>query len=191
MTASEQAATRAVYLSFMADVNPTTAQALMGAVGQQIERGVAELHLLLSTPGGLVSEGLALYNLLRALPIRLITYNIGSVNSIGNVIFLAGSERYASPASSFMFHGVGIDVYQARFEEKNLRERLCSIQNDQNLIADVIVRHTRIGAEKVKDLFLEAAFVPANDAKSWGLVDDVIDVKVPQGAPFLQLVFQR
>lgn len=63
----------------MAEVNPPTAQALLGAVGQQLQQNaLTELHLLLSTPGGSVREGLAVYNVLRALPIKVITYNVGS-----------------------------------------------------------------------------------------------------------------
>jgi alpha/beta hydrolase fold/Clp protease len=41
---------------------------------------------LLSTLGGQVAQGIAVYNVLRALPISVTTYNVGSVNSIGNVI---------------------------------------------------------------------------------------------------------
>ena len=127
--------------------------------------GHDEAHILLSTPGGRVDIGLMVYNVLRGLPIKVVTYNVGSVNSIGNVIFLAGVERFAARTSSFMFHGVGFDIQNARFEEKALKERLQGLQNDQKLIADIIVRHTKITAEDVAKLFLEMAFVSADDAK--------------------------
>ena len=52
--------------------------------------------------------------LLAAMPFKLATHNVGRVNSIGNVVFLAGEERYAVPHSAFMFHGVGFDVKQTR-----------------------------------------------------------------------------
>ncbi len=39
-------------------------------------------------------------------PYKLITHNVGNVDSIGNVIFLAAEERYACSTSTFMFHGV-------------------------------------------------------------------------------------
>lgn len=122
------------YVSFIAPVNSINSQALLGIISQKIfnNQGVKfnELHLCLSTPGGSVEHGISVYNTLKALPIKIITYNIGQINSIGNVIFLAGEERYASSVSSFMFHGVGFDVTQMRFEEKNLKERLEHIKND-------------------------------------------------------------
>lgn len=179
------------YLSFQSQVTDVTGPALIAAIGQQLAKGFDELHLLLSTPGGQVAAGLAIYNLLCALPVAVYTYNVGSVNSIGNVIFLAGSKRIAARTSSFMFHGVGFDVQTARFEEKLLKERLTGLQNDQKLIADVIVRHTKMAADDVEKLFLEAAFIGTDEAKRRGIIDDVADIQVPKGAPFLQLVFQR
>jgi ATP-dependent protease ClpP protease subunit len=90
-----------------------------------------------------------------------------------------------------MFHGVGFDIEKARFEEKVLRERLNSLQNDQKLIAEIIIRHTKITDAEVEKLFLEMAFVSADEAKGRGIIDDIVDVQVPKGAAFLQLVFQR
>lgn len=182
---------KAYILSFTADVDPTSTQALLAAVGRQLMQGFNDLHLVLSTLGGRVAEGLTIYNVLRSLPINVTTYNVGSVNSIGNVVFLAGDKRYAAKSSSFMFHGVGFDIEKARFEEKELNAKLAGLQNDQTLIADVIVRHTKITKEQVRDLFLKAAFVPAAEAQSWGIVDEVRDIKFPKDMPFLQLVFGK
>ncbi len=182
-----------LYISFLADINTVTASALMGTIGQHMNQNQGtfrELHLLLSTMGGQVPAGIALYNMLMGLPVKVITHNTGTVNSIGNVIFLAGAERYAAKISSFMFHGVGFDIQNQRFEEKMLVERLDSLKNDQNLIADIIIQRTKIRSEEVKDLFLRAGFLRANEAKARGIIDDIRQVKVPKGAPFLQLVFQ-
>jgi ATP-dependent protease ClpP protease subunit len=48
---------------------------------------------MLSSPGGHVMLGMNLYNVLRALPIKLTTHNVGNVDSIGNAVFLAGNPR--------------------------------------------------------------------------------------------------
>ena len=183
-----------LYISFLADINPITASALMGTIGQHMNKNPGtfrELHLLLSTMGGQVGAGISLYNMLMGLPVKVITHNTGTVDSIGNVVFLAGAERYAAKISSFMFHGVGFDVQNQRLEEKLLVERLDTLKNDQNLIADIIVQRTKIRAQEAKDLFLQAGFLRANEAKDRGIIDDIRQVKVPKGAPFLQLVFQR
>lgn len=178
-------------LSFNADVNQLTAQALLGAVGRQLSQGFNDLHLVLSTHGGRVSEGLYIYHVLRALPISITTYNASVVNSIGNVIFLAGSKRYAARSSSFMFHGVCLNIEKERVEERQLNEKLASLQNDRNRIADIVVQRTTMTKEQVHKLFLDTAFVAAKDAKSRGIVDEVRDIEFPQGVPFLQLVFGK
>ena len=182
----------AVYVSFHAEVNQTTAEALLSVIAAQLNEGRRQIHLLLSTPGGSVANGLAIYNTLRAMPLMLTTYNVGTVNSIGNIIYLAGQSRLASRSSSFMFHGVGFDVlHRERFEERNLLEHLDSIRSDQRLISRIISERTGIGAEEADALFLRAAFLAAEEAKTRGIVHEVGDINIPEGVPFLQLVFQR
>jgi len=100
------------FVSFSAKIDPTTSQVLVGACSEMVKKGAEEIYLMLSSPGGTVIDGLMLHNTLRALPVKLITHNMGSVNSIANVIFLAEEIRYACPNTSFMFHGVGFDVNQ-------------------------------------------------------------------------------
>ena len=181
-----------VYIVFSAEINPMTTESLMALVSQQVNLGVKEIYLLISTPGGSVMHGLHLYNVLRGLPVKLITHNAGQVNSIGNAIFLAGVERYASPHSSFMFHGVGFDVPAgARFEEKVLRERLDSLLNDQKRIGSIIQERTKIGEGDIEGLFREAQTKDAAYAVSSGIVNEIRDVQIPAGAPVFSLVFQR
>src|SRR5437660_794178 len=115
-----------VYVSFSADINPTTTEGLLGVCAQLANNRVQEVYLLLSSPGGSVMHGMNAYNVLRGMPFKLITHNVGNVDSIGNVIFLAGQERYACDNATFMFHGVaaGIGSGQTRMEQKELRERI-------------------------------------------------------------------
>jgi ATP-dependent Clp protease protease subunit len=185
-----QRGSKPICISFTNPVNSLTASVLMQAAGNAVNQGHDDIHLFLSTPGGGVADGIALYNFLTALPVTISTYNIGTVDSIGNVVFQSGTHRVASPTSRFMFHGVGFDIHQARFELKELRERSQGIENDQSMIADILVRHTKLGAEDVNALFLEAAFVRSIDAKERGIVDEVGDVRLPYGIPVVQLVFQ-
>lgn len=135
--------------------------------------------------------GLNLYNVLRAMPFKLTTHNVGNVDSIGNAIFLAGARRLACPHSTFMFHGVGFDVKGARFEEKDLRERLDGILADQKRIGTIITERTKIPPEEVEALFRQAQTKDAAFAASCGIVDEICDVEIPAGCPVVSLVFQR
>lgn len=161
-------------------------------LSQQVNIGVKNVYLMLSTPGGSVMHGMNLYNLLRAMPFKLTTHNVGNVDSIGNAVFLAGETRYACAHSTFMFHGVGFDVNAPmRLEEKFLQERLDAILADQKRIGSVIEERTKIEKDAIADLFREAKTKDAAFAVGCGIVDEVRDVKIPPGGPVYSLVFQR
>jgi ATP-dependent protease ClpP protease subunit len=119
-----------VYVPFSAEINANTSESLIAVMANCANH--KEVYLMLSTSGGIVMNGLNLYNVMRATPFKLITHNVGNVDSIGNALFLTGVERYACPHSTFMFHGVGLNTQpKTRLEEKSTRETLNSILAEQ------------------------------------------------------------
>jgi ATP-dependent protease ClpP protease subunit len=180
------------YVSFSAEINPNTTESLIATLATLCNQGATEIHIFLSTPGGSVMHGCTIYNTLRALPVKIVTHNVGNVDSIGNVVFLAGAERYACPQSTFMFHGVGFDLNgQLRLDDKLLRERLNSIEADHKRIADIIGKHTSLQSGDVVQLFTEARTKDAAWAASVGLVNAVSEPQIPKGVPIHSLVFKR
>ena len=192
MAAGPQQPPKVAYVSFSAEIVPATTESLIASMANLVNNGIPEVHLLISTPGGSVMNGMNLYNVLRGLPIKLITHNVGNVYSICNAVFLAGEERYACPHSTFMFHGVGFDMPQnARLEEKLLRERLDGVLADQKRIASVIEERTKLLASDIAPLFTEAQTKDSAFAVSSGIVHAVKDIEIPAGAPVVTLVFNR
>ncbi len=180
-----------VCINFVPEINSITVSALSGALAQVVNNNHDEIHLFLSTPGGTVADGIAIYNFIRALPVQTITYNIGQVNSIGNVVDQAGQKRIPSTSSSFMFHGVGVNAQpNMRLELKLLQETAQSIENDQALINAIMVKHTRLSVDDLNTMFLNMAHIRANEALERGLTDEVADFCLPTGIPILPLVFQ-
>ncbi len=179
------------YISFSAEINVTTTEQLIAVLGNQANNGVDHAYLMISTPGGTVMNGLNLYNVMRAMPLRLTTHNVGNVDSIGNAVFLAGEERYACPHSTFMFHGVGYDVTNVRLEQKNLQESLDGLLRDHERIGNILTERTQLEAAETAELFREARTKDATYALDKGLIHDIRDVNIPAGTPILSLVFQR
>jgi ATP-dependent protease ClpP protease subunit len=180
-----------VYVSFSAEITVTTTENLIAVLANQANQGVDHVYLMISTPGGNVMNGLNLYNVLRAMPFKLTTHNVGNVDSIGNAVFLAGEERFACPHSTFMFHGVGFDLQSVRLEEKNLREYLDSLGKDHVRIGTILQERTRIDAQEAVDLFREARTKDAEFALGKGMIQAVCDINIPAGSPVISLVFQR
>lgn len=180
------------YVSFSAEINPNTTESLISVMANLVNQRVKTIHLLISTPGGSVMNGLNVYNILRGLPVELITHNVGNVDSIGNAIFLAGAKRYATSQSTFMFHGVGFDIpNRVRLEEKHVKEQLQSILSDQKRIGAIITERTKISEEDASALFREAQTKDAAYAISSGIIHEIRDVQIPVGGPVVSLVFQR
>jgi len=180
-----------LFINFHAGIDGKTSQTLMSVLAEQVNKGEKEVCLLLSSPGGTTNDGVTLFNYIRSLPVRTIMFNIGIVDSIANVVFLAGTERYAVPNSSFLFHGVGFDIpQQTRFEEKQIKERLLSLERDQKLITEIIVENSKLDLDRVKEMFLEAKTLTPVEAKTVNIIQDVKPLIIPIGAKILSLVFQ-
>lgn len=181
-----------VYVSFSAEINAKTTESLIAVMANCANQKVQHVCLMLSTPGGNVMHEMNLYNVLRAMPFELTTHNVGNVDSIGNAVFLAGAERYACAHSTFMFHGVGLDVRRDfRLEEKSLNESLSGILSDQKRIGSIIQQHTKLSEADIAGLFREAQTKDAAFAASCGIVHEVRDVQIPPGSTVVSLVFQR
>ena len=179
-----------LYVMFTAAINPYTAQVLMTTLAQAAKKRVPKVYLALSTTGGQVQSGIALYTALRALPFELIIHNTSSVNSIGNVVFLAGDTRYAVPYSTFMFHGVGFDVPAGvRIEEQMARDRLDSILADQERMGDIIADRTSLETGQVAGLFAVQKTKSADWAKDNGVIHDIMSLDIPEGSHVLSFVF--
>lgn len=73
-----------------------------------------------------------------------------------------------------------------------ITERLDSVQTDQRKIGAVIKERTNFtNEEEIAALFLQAATKDPAYALQRGIVHDIRDLKVPKGAPLIQLVFKR
>jgi ATP-dependent Clp protease protease subunit len=180
------------YISFSAEVNILTAEQLQAVVANVVGQGHPEVHLLLSTPGGAVQYGITLYNFLRSLPIRVITYNVGNVDSIGLVVYLAGEQRIACPHTTFMLHGVAMQVpTPTAFFERNFNESLARLKADQERIKGIYSERSKIALDEAEGLFLKESTLGTDDAVARGIVHEVRQLSIPAGCPILQLVFNR
>lgn len=181
-----------IYINFSAEINQQTSEALMNFLANQINKGEKEIYILLSSPGGSTRDGITLYNYIKSLPVKVIIHNNGIIDSIANVIFLSGEERYALPHSSFLFHGVGFDVNQPiRLDEKELKEKIKIIERDQKLINEIIAERTNTSIEEIRKLFLEAQTKTPEEAKKMGLIQEIKEVKIPEGINVFSFVFPQ
>ncbi len=185
-------ATKPVVIRFFAPVIDVTVNALMNAVDQKMKQGIKDFIILISSPGGSVFHGLSAYNYLKGLPASITTHNFGSVDSIGVILYCAGSRRLSVPQARFLFHGVNVQFQgQQNLEEKLLEERLKGLRIDMENIAKVIAANTGKSAKDATDAMLERITLNPEEAQSWGLVHEIKSELFEAGSEVIAIQFQQ
>jgi len=184
-------AEKPVVIKFFAPVIDVTINALMSAIDGKMKQGVSQFILLISSPGGNVHHGLSAYNYLKGLPITITTHNFGSVDSMGVVVFCGGSKRLSVPQARFLLHGVSAGFQNERLEEKQLEERLKGLQNNVENIAKVIAANTSKSIQDVRDAILERTILSPEEAKAWGLVDEIRAELFEEGSEVISIHYQQ
>lgn len=180
--------TTPVYIKFFAGVDQGTISALMRTVEQKLAEGAGEFVILISSLGGSVFHGLSAYNFLRGIPAGVTTHNFGSVDSIGVVLFCAGTRRFSVPHAKFLLHGVQASFPQgASLEEKQLEERLKGLRIDIENIAGVIAANTGKSEEEITQDMLNRTTLNPEQAVEYGLVHEIKEQLLLPGAELVSI----
>jgi ATP-dependent protease ClpP protease subunit len=171
---------RPAYINFRADVYERQSNELMHLVSALHNNGFTEAHLRISSPGGGVICGLELHNFLRSLPLEITTYNVGSVDSIANIVYLAGDKRNVSPNANFLMHGVSSGLNRA--DEKGLEEALAMLRRDQKSIAASIASRTKLTQQEIEMMFRGENIVTPDQALKMGISHEIKEPAIPQDA---------
>jgi len=168
------------YIRFMAPVLPQTSDQLFRIIDKKIAEKYEKVHLMISSPGGTVFHGISIHNYLKGAPIEVDTYNFGSVDSIGVILFCAGKHRCSVPHARFLIHGVRFNVGNPQaFDEKQLEEHLKGLKIDQTNIARVIADTTGKPLHKVEEDMINRTTLSPIEAKDYGLVHEVKSTLFP------------
>ncbi len=131
-----------------------------------------DIQLYINSPGGVVTSGLAIYDTMQYLRAPVSTICIGQAASMGAVLLAAGAtgKRYALPNSRIMIHqGSGGFRGNTPDVEIQMREMLHLTDRLMQILAD----HTGQSFEKVKRDSERDYFMSAEEAKAYGLIDEV------------------
>ena len=181
-------ASKSCYIKFFANVDESSIKALMTNVDQHLAQGIRRFVLMISSGGGTVFHGLSAYNYLKGLPAEVITHNFGSVDSIGVVVYCAGSKRYSVPHARFLLHGVQSNFPAgASLEEKQLEERLKGLRIDTDNIAGVIAANCGKSEEEVHRAMLDRTTLNPEQAVEWGLVHELKEQLMDVSGPFVSI----
>ena len=139
----------------------------------QTEDPDKDIHVYINTPGGAVSAGLAIYDTMQYIKPDIATYCIGQAASMGALLLASGThgKRFTLPHSRVMIHQpIGGFYGQASDVEIHARE----ILKMKEVLNNIIVKHTGQPPEKIIKDTERDFFMSGQDAKDYGIVDDVI-----------------
>ena len=133
-----------------------------------------EIYLYINSPGGLVTSGLGIYDTMQYIKPEVSTLCIGQAASMASFLLAAGGKgkRFSLPNSRVMVHqpsagftGQATDIEIHAKEVLSLKKRLNEIYS----------KHTGKSVEEIKAALERDNFMTAENAKSFGLIDKVVD----------------
>ena len=138
-----------------------------------------DINVYVNTPGGSVTAGLAIYDTMQFVKPEVATYCVGQASSMGAVLLAAGTKgkRFALPNARIMIHqpwggvqGAAADISIQAKEILRLREK----------INEILSKHTSQTIDKIQRDTDRDYFMSSEEAKAYGLVDEVIYEKQPR-----------
>jgi ATP-dependent Clp protease protease subunit len=136
-----------------------------------------EIAMYINSPGGVVTSGLSIYDTMQYIKPKISTLVIGQAASMGSLLLTAGEKgmRFSLPNSRVMVHqpsggyqGQATDIMIHARETEKLKRRL----------NEIYVKHTGNDYETVEAALERDNFMSAEDAKSWGLIDQILENRV-------------
>lgn len=138
----------------------------------EAENPKKEISMYINSPGGVVTSGMAIYDTMQYIRAPVATLCIGQAASMGSLLLAAGESgmRFALPNARIMVHqpsggfqGQASDIERHAQEILDMRARLNKIY----------VEHTGQTLRKIEDALERDTFMTADQAKDFGLVDEV------------------
>lgn len=150
------------------------------------ERGAQKVTVMFSSEGGDLNSGFSAYNFFRGLPVPVRMVNVGSVESIALLIYLAANERDVLESSRFLLHQFNWTYPFQRVDYARLNENSDSLRFDYDRYATIFNERTNSGNGIInifKCLNGQAVIIDAPTATKSGIATRAIPVDESIPAP--------
>ena len=140
----------------------------------EAENPSKEISMYINSPGGVVTSGLSIYDTMQYIRPKVSTLVVGQAASMGSLLLTAGEKgmRFALPNSRIMVHqpsggyqGQATDIMIHARETQKLKDRL----------NEIYVKHTGQEFATVEAALERDNFMSPEDAKAWGLIDEIVE----------------
>ena len=133
-----------------------------------------DISLYINSPGGIVTAGLAIYDTMQYIRPNVHTYCIGQAASMGSLLLCAGlkGQRYALPNARVMVHQPSASFYGQAADIARHAQEIVKLKKRLN---EIYAKHTGQSVEAIEKLLDRDTYMTAEEAKSFGLIDQVME----------------
>ena len=148
----------------------------------QFEKKNQDISIYINSPGGSVTAGLAIYDTMQFVSCDIATYCLGQASSMGAVLLAAGTKgkRYALPHARIMIHQPWGGTYGTTAD---VEIQASEIRRLHQVINRVLSHHTGQPLDKIARDSDRDFFMSAEEARDYGIVDEVIALPSPGAKP--------
>jgi len=134
-----------------------------------------DIHLYISSPGGGIYAGLAIYDTIQLVRCPVSTIAVGATASMGTVLLAAGSKgkRYALPNATVHMHPASMGVSGSAPDVQIHANELLRVQNK---LREILALHTGQSLERITHDFDRDYFMTAEAAVEYGVIDEVLAI---------------
>ena len=135
-----------------------------------------EINLYINSPGGMVTAGLAVYDTMQYIRCPITTICMGMAMSFGAVLLCAGTKgkRFALPHSRIMIHQPLISGGGISGQATEIEIEAKEIMDTKRRLNEIIAKHTGQTTDKVARDSERNFYLSAEEAKAYGIIDEVI-----------------
>ena len=132
-----------------------------------------DVHMYINSPGGSVSAGLAIYDVMQFIKSDVSTYCLGMAASMGSLLLTAGAhgKRFSLPHSRIMIHQ---PLGGARGQASDIEIQAREILYLKDRLNEIYSKHTGKPVDKIRQDTDRDNYLSSEDAATYGLIDKVI-----------------
>jgi ATP-dependent Clp protease protease subunit len=144
----------------------------------EAENPKKEISMYINSPGGVVTSGMAIYDTMQFIRPAVATLCIGQAASMGSLLLAAGEKgmRYSLPNARIMLHQPSGGFQGQASDIERHAEDIIKMKRRLN---EVYVRHTGKDYDTIERTLDRDYFMSAEDARAFGIVDEVITKRHP------------
>ncbi len=138
-----------------------------------------DIFIYINTPGGSITAGMAIYDTMQYIKPEISTICIGQAASMGAVLLAAGAKgkRYALPHSRIMIHQPAIyGGLQGPATDIDIQTK--ELLRLKRIVNEILAKHTSQPLEKVERDTDRDFFMSAQEAKEYGIIDEIIEKRI-------------